>query len=92
MKGMKWFVYVVLASNLVAVLSAMPGSGDSKAPDQHSAFSITKLVGAVPKLNKDNYHLWLASILTVLMTGAAYTELKKAFAALESCIAVVTIR
>ena len=71
MKGVTWFVYVMVAFNLVAVLSAMPGSGDpnTKAADQHSTFSITKLVGAVPKLTKDNYHLWLASILTVLTTN-----------------------
>ena len=88
MKGVTWFVYVMVAFNLVAVLSAMPGSGDpnTKAADQHSTFSITKLVGAVPKLTKDNYHLWLASILTVLMTGVAYTDLKKAFAVFkEQC-------
>ena len=65
MKGVTWFVYVIVAFNLVAVLSAMPGSGDpnTKAADQHSTFSITKLVGAVPKLNKDNYHLWLATTM-----------------------------
>jgi hypothetical protein len=81
MKGMILIVYVVIASNMVAV-QAMPTdpAANAKATDQHSAFSITKLVGAVPKLTKDNYHLWLASILTVLMTGAAYTELRKVFA------------
>ena len=74
MKGVTWFVYMMVAFNMVAVLSAMPGDPNTKAADQHSAYSITKLVGAVPKLTKDNYHLWLASILTVLMTGAMYLK------------------
>ena len=80
MKGVKWFVIMVVVFNMVAGLSAMPGSGDAKATDHQSTFSITKLAGAVPKLTKDNYHLWLASILTVLMGGAMHAELKRTFA------------
>ena len=45
---------MMVAFNMVAVLSAMPGDPNTKATDQHSAYSITKLVGAVPKLTKDN--------------------------------------
>ena len=46
MKGMILIVYVVIASNMVAV-QAMPTdpAANAKATDQHSAFSITKLVG-----------------------------------------------
>ena len=76
MRVMVWFVLLLVASNMVAVLSA-PSSSSTSASTS-SEYNISKLVNAVCKLQKDNYHLWLAGIITVLMTGAAYVEVKKA--------------
>ena len=57
--------------NMVAVLST--GSGSSAAVVDKEV-NIAKLVAAVSKLNKDNYHLWLGGIMTVIMTGKAYLQ------------------
>ena len=72
-----WMVLmIIMLFNLVAVLST--GSGSSDTTMVSNDINIAKLVTAVSKLNKSNYHLWLGGIATVIMTGKAYQSVKDA--------------
>ena len=72
-----WMVIsIIMLFNMVAVLST--GSGSSDTTMVSNDINIAKLVAAVSKLNKSNYHLWLGGIATVIMTGKAYQSVKDA--------------
>ena len=72
---MRMILLIIIFFNMVAVQST--GSGSStNAVDKE--LNIAKLVAAVSKLNKCNYHLWFGGIATVIMTGKAYLSLKAA--------------
>ena len=60
-----FLVIYMVATDMVEVLSVDPTKTDTTQ-------NLPKLVsGGVSKLNSENYHLWLAGIMTVLMCGAA---------------------